>query len=154
MQEKKEPNWYHAGQRPDESKLIEAIMLYDAGWTLKELGKKFNRSKSNMWYWINIFAPEIGHPSMRKKGIRSGKGKAKGQRMTGTITPETTPKTTPQATQPSIFSSKEESSEEKIKRLEKELAEARLARDFYNEMINVAERQFSIDIRKKAGTRQ
>ena len=146
MNLKEEPKWYHGGQRPNESKLIEAVMLYDAGWTLKELGKKFNRSKSNIWNWINIFAPEIGHPPMRKKRIRTGKGKAKAQRMAGIIVPETTPQTT--------SSGKEENPEEKIKRLERELADARLARDFYNEMINVAERQFNINIRKKAGTRQ
>ena len=150
MKQKEEPKWYHDGQRPNESKLIEAVMLYDAGWTLNELGKKFNRSKSNIWSWINIFAPEIGHPSMRKKRMRSGKGKAKAQRITGIKAPERSPEPVPQSTSAST----DESPEEKIKRLEKELADARLARDFYNEMINVAERQFNINIRKKAGTRQ
>ena len=150
MNLKEEPKWYHDGQRPNESKLIEAVMLYDAGWTLKELGKKFNRSKSNIWSWINIFAPEIGHPSMRKKRMRSGKDKAKGRRMSGIIAPETSP----EVTTPSSSASTDETPEEKIKRLEKELADACLARDFYNEMINVAERQFNISIRKKAGTRQ
>ena len=150
MYKQEEPWWYHAGQRPEESKVIETVMLYDAGWTLKELSKKFNRSKSNIWNWINIFAPEIGYPSMRKKRIRSSKGKTKAQRMAGVTAPETTPEVTPRSTS----SSNEESPDEKIKRLEKELADARLARDFYNEMINVAESQFNISIRKKAGTRQ
>ena len=150
MNLKEEPKWYHDGQRPNESKLIEAVMLYDAGWTLNELGKKFNRSKSNIWSWINIFAPEIGHPSMRKKRMRSGNGTAKARRITGIKAPERSPEPVPQSTSAST----DESPEEKIKRLEKELADTRLARDFYNEMINVAERQFNISIRKKAGTRQ
>ena len=40
MKTKEEPEWYHSGQRPDEAKLIEAVKLYDSGWTLAELGKK------------------------------------------------------------------------------------------------------------------
>ena len=87
---------------------------------------------------------------MRKKRIRSGKGRTKAKRMTGMTAPETVPEATPQST----YSGREESAEQKIRRLEKELADARLERDFYDEMINVAERQFNISIRKKAGTRQ
>ena len=78
---------------------------------------------------------------MRKKRTRTGKGKLKAKREAGVISPETTPQAT--------SSSNEESLEGKVKRLERELADATLARDFYNEMINVAERQFNIDIRKK-----
>ena len=47
-----------------------------------------------------------------------------------------------------------ESAEQKIARLEKELREARLRADFYDEMINVAEKKFDIQIRKKAGAKQ
>ena len=145
-----QPRWYHCGQRPDESQIREAVRLYEEGWSQRAIGEKFNRSQSNIWNWINKFAKDLDNPDMSKKRIRSGKGKAKGQRKTGIIAPETAP----EASYHSTSSSKEESSEEKIKRLEKELADARLARDFYNEMINVAERQFNISIRKKAGTRQ
>ena len=150
MDKKEEQWWYHAGQRPLDSIIREAVQLYNEGWTLKELGEKFHRTKSNISVWINKFAKDLDNPDMSKKRIRSGKGKAKGQRKTGIIAPETVPEASSHLTS----SSKEESSEEKIKRLEKELADALLARDFYNEMINVAERQFNISIRKKAGTRQ
>lgn len=47
-----------------------------------------------------------------------------------------------------------ESPLEKIARLEKELQDARLLADLYNEIINVAEKKFDIQIRKKAGTKQ
>ncbi len=47
-----------------------------------------------------------------------------------------------------------ETAEEKIARLEKELEDARLRADLYNEIINVAEQKFGIQIRKKAGTKQ
>ena len=146
----KEQWWYHAGQRPLDSLILEAVQLYKEGWTLEELGAKFNRSRSAMSNWINKFADELDNPSMRKKRIRNGKGKAKAQRIVGITAPETTWESTVQ----SASTDKGETSEQKIKRLEKELADARLARDFYNEMINVAERQFNISIRKKAGTRQ
>ena len=150
MKRKEEPSWYHWGQRPDESQIREAVRLYEEGWSQRQIAKKFNRSQSNIWNWINKFAKDLDNPDMKKKRIRSGKGKAKAQRMTGIMAPETTPESVPQSTP----ASKDESPEEKIKRLERELADARLARDFYDEMINVAERQFNISIRKKAGTRQ
>lgn len=47
-----------------------------------------------------------------------------------------------------------ETPEQKVTRLERELRDARLMRDSYDEMISVAEKQFNISIRKKAGTRQ
>lgn len=47
-----------------------------------------------------------------------------------------------------------ETDSDRISRLERELTEARLERDLYKEMINVAEKRFDIQIRKKAGTRQ
>ena len=128
----------------------EALSLRQQGLTYRQIAEKMGHSKSVIHRQITKFAKDLDNPDMSKKRIRSGKGKAKGQRKTGIIAPETAP----EASYHSTSSSKEESSEEKIKRLEKELAEARLARDFYNEMINVAERQFNISIRKKAGTRQ
>ena len=41
-----------------------------------------------------------------------------------------------------------------ISRLKKELAHESLKSAAFNEMINVAEKQFNISIRKKAGTKQ
>ena len=43
---------------------------------------------------------------------------------------------------------------EKIRQLEKELKHERLRADVYNELINVAEENFKIQIRKKAGAKQ
>ena len=51
-------------------------------------------------------------------------------------------------------SAADETADEKIARLEKELEEARLRADLYDEMINVAEKRFDIQIRKKAGTKR
>ena len=44
--------------------------------------------------------------------------------------------------------------QKKIKALEEELRKAKLARDAYDEMINVAESKFNIPIRKKAGAKR
>ena len=146
MREENEKRWYHRGLRPPESDIREAVRLYEEeGWTLEEIGKKFNRAKSGIHRWITKFAKELDNPAMNKK-IRKSKGSEKPRRLVGISAPETI--------EPKVAGSPSESAEEKIKRLESELAEARLARDFYNEMINVAEKQFNINIRKKAGTRQ
>ena len=145
MIHEKETWWYHRGIRPSDNTIREAVQLYNEGWTYKELGKKFNRSSSNIWTWINKFAKDLDNPVMNKK-IRKNKKMERARRLVGLTAPET-------AQSPSTGSSAE-SAEDKIKRLERELADARMARDFYNEMINVAEKQFNINIRKKAGTRQ
>ena len=47
-----------------------------------------------------------------------------------------------------------ESLKAEISRLKRELDDAVLRADAYNEMINVAEERFSIPTRKKAGARQ
>lgn len=47
-----------------------------------------------------------------------------------------------------------ETLEQKVRRLEQELKQARLRADFYDEMINVAEKKFQIQIRKKAGAKR
>ena len=47
-----------------------------------------------------------------------------------------------------------ESLKAEVARLRKALKEESMRADLYNEIINVAEEQFKIPIRKKAGTRQ
>lgn len=44
--------------------------------------------------------------------------------------------------------------QERLSRLKKELKEARMRADLYEEIINVAEKRFDIQIRKKAGTKR
>ena len=47
-----------------------------------------------------------------------------------------------------------QSLQSEVARLRKALREASMRADLYDEMINVAEKQFNISIRKKAGTKQ
>ena len=131
--------------RPSDNDILEAVRLYNEGWTYKELSEKFNRSKSNIWVWINKFAEDLCNPDMSRKN-RNIKRAERAKRLVGVSAPQTV--------ESQVTDSVTESAEEKIKRLERELAETRLARDFYNEMISVAEKQFNINIRKKAGTGQ
>jgi hypothetical protein len=74
-----------------------------------------------------------------------------------TMKKSSTPKLAVGKTAPEVISSAntpQETAEEKIARLEKELEDANLRADLYNEIINVAEKKFNIQIRKKAGTKQ
>ena len=122
------------------------MSLYDSGWTQQELAQKYCMSQTGISKWITTFAKELENPDMRKKNLKAAKSRNKAKRVVGITVPEKSGS--------ELVADKTESTQEKIERLEKELAEARLARDFYNEMINVAEKQFNISIRKKAGTRQ
>ena len=147
MRQENKEWWYHAGLRPSDEDIREAVRLYeDEGWTLKEIGKKFNRSQSNIHTWITKFAKELDNPEMSKNKLRAIQHRRRAKRIYGVTAPEEIP----------VVENKtgSESLEEKVKRLEEELRKAKLARDFYDEMINVAEKQFNINIRKKAGTRQ
>ena len=150
MKEEKCKKPHRPNFRPLDEEILEAKRLYEEeGWTMREIGEKFDRSQSNISVWINKFAKELDNPDMNKKKLRATRQRERAKRKYGVLAPERTPHPDEQNE-----SQTTESVEQRIKRLEKELADARLARDFYNEMINVAERQFNISIRKKAGTRQ
>lgn len=142
---------WNSHQRPSDEDVLEALRLYKEGWSQKEIGRKFNRAQSGINRWIHEYAPLVVNKDM-KTNDNNGKGEKraaglsaeKPRRVTGAIAPETA----------AVHESKEESLEQKVKRLERELKDAELMRDFYDEMINVAEKQFNVPIRKKAGTRR
>ena len=126
-----------------DEEIQQALYLRKQGLSIRQIGKKLNHGKSVIHRWITIFAENIDKTDMGKNKSRGNK--IKPRRIIGVAAPENVNYST---------DTQSESDKEKIKRLERELAEARLARDFYDEMINVAEKQFNINIRKKAGTRQ
>lgn len=109
--------------------------------SIREIATKTGVSKSVVQRWLSIFAGE-NLPEMKKKTSTP-------KRVTGTHVPQSNIPS-PQKSQVH----KSETSEEKIARLEKELEEARLRADLYDEIINVAEKKFDIQIRKKAGTKR
>ena len=55
---------------------------------------------------------------------------------------------------PEVKSLREQALEEKISKLEKELEAAKLKAEAYNTLIEVAEEELGVDIRKKAGAKQ
>lgn len=147
-------------ERPKDSDVLKAYELYQSGWTLRELGRKYDRSPGSMHRWINKYAMEAVNTDMKKNNGSKGKyehpAASKARRAVGQHAPETiaVPSKQPEAATLSGTQDDPETAEQKIARLERELRDAKLMRDFYNEMINVAEQQFNIPIRKKAGTRR
>lgn len=125
---------------------------------MKEIGKRFDRSQSNIWVWINKFAKELDDPTMSKIRKRSEAKKERARRQCGIKAPEAR---RPEAGVTSgsragadTFALGEAELKARIARLERELEDARLMRDFYDEMINIAERDFNIPIRKKDGAKR
>lgn len=110
-----------------------------SGKGARALSRIFPVPFTTIHHWITNFAEEKDPKVMGKRN--------KAKRVTGQRAPENMP-TGCQA----VFSGETDS--ERISRLERELTEARIERDLYKEMINVAEKRFDIQIRKKAGTRQ
>lgn len=146
---------YHAGVRPPEADIREAVHLYEQeGWTLLELGKKFHRSKSSIHRWINIFAKDLNNGSMNEMKRRE-RHSEKAKRKYGVKAPE---QHLEADTEESSVMGKDQPRQEdllaRIAQLENELRDARLMRDFYDEMINIAEQDFKIPIRKKGGAKQ
>lgn len=113
-----------------------AVNLYRQGYSYRDIAKEIGVAKSAIHRWITIFAEES---HIMKKDDDSPKAR----RAIGKQAPIDAP-----------TKDYMETDSEKIARLEKELKEAKMRADLYNEIINVAEQKFNIQIRKKAGTKQ
>lgn len=159
MREENKEWWYSASVRPEDWQIREAVRLYEEeGWTQKEIGKKFNRAQSAIHRWITKFAKDLDNPKMSNNRKRDKKKRERARRKFGITAPETVPVEYSVASD-SVSSSEVNNSSEKelkarIARLERELEDARLMRDFYDEMINIAEKDFNIPIRKKGGAKR
>lgn len=147
-----DPKFRHWGLRPDKERIREAVRLYEEGWTLKEIGEKFDRSKSNISVWINKFAKELDDPDMGKRRKRNDAKKERARRLCGIKVPEDRPREAGATS--GTAAPGEAELRARIARLERELEDARLMRDFYDEMIDIAERDFNIPIRKKGGAKR
>lgn len=116
----------------------EVLQLRKAGWSYRAIEQKTGISKSLVWRWCSNFAAESTTKDMSRKN-------SKPTRLLATPAPL-------HAEDQQIDS--QETDTQKIARLERELKNAQLKADFYEEMVNVAEKQFNINIRKKAGAKQ
>lgn len=119
----------------------EMVELRNLGYSYREISERTGVPSATVWRRITKFA---GNNMSEMK-----KPKRKPGRMTCTRAPEYKP-SSPAEGSPV----RQETDKEKIARLERELREARMRADLYNEIINVAEKKFDIQIRKKAGTKQ
>ena len=89
-------------------------------------------SKATISNWIRNFASGSSEPIVMKRKTS----------------------TDPETTTAGVESTDIKTLQAEIARLKKELAYESLRADAYNELINVAEKQFNISIRKKAGAKQ
>ena len=112
----------------------QALSLRKQGFTYRAIGAKIGVSKTQVHRWLRNFAVEKRSPMQKKITPK---------RVTGVHAPERSGERVPS-----------ETLEQKVRRLEQELKQARLRADFYDEMINVAEKKFQIQIRKKAGAKR
>lgn len=143
------------GKPVDEALAKEVMMLHEAGWSNVAIGKKVGRHNSNIQRLLkklsngNVISYKSSHKQDKHMKVRRAIGV---QAPEESISPDT-PSTVGSA--PDICCGRDsETLEQKVRRLERELSEARMERDLYNEIINVAEKKFDIQIRKKAGTKQ
>ena len=130
-------------------KMPKARTLYAEGLTVGRIAKVLSMSRTTVYRWIANFAEETEEDMSAKK---------KNKKRSAAITPEER-RMHSQSSQVSTksylsTSAESESAAQKIVRLERELREARLRADLFDEMINVAEKKFDIQIRKKAGAKR
>ena len=159
MRQENKEWWYSAHVRPEDWQIKEAVRLFEQeGWTQKEIGKKFNRAQSAIHRWITKFAEDIDNPDMNAKKKRDQRKRERAMRKFGIPAPEYVPAENSAVTERVSPSEVHDTSENELKariaKLERELEDARLMRDFYNEMINIAEKDFNIAIRKKGGAKR
>lgn len=139
--------------RKKEQYYDEVIRLYfQEGLTGPEICNIIPIHNSNVYRWLDEYDEnEMRNDTEDNKGSKS-KDVIKGKRVFGTTAPESSHARKHVSDKgPSVGT---ETLEQKVRRLERELSEARMERDLYNEIINVAEKKFDIQIRKKAGTKQ
>jgi hypothetical protein len=117
------------------------VALRKQGASIREIAEKTGVAKSAVQRWLSIFAGE-NVPVMKKSQAKQK------NRICGVRAPEH------KVTSPEIVDGGNETLQERLQRLEKELKEARIRADLYEEIINVAEKKFDIQIIKKAGTKQ
>ncbi len=115
--------------------------LYEEGLTCGRIAKILSMNKTTVYRWIAIFAEENKEAMPAKKPNKTTKPVSASKEVKAPSTSTTS-------------TSSAETPEEKIARLERELRVAQLRADFYDEMINVAEAKFDIQIRKKAGAKR
>lgn len=114
-------------------------LYYEQNLSTCEISETLNVREETISFWISIFAngtrslKEYFHMIPSRNSSKKEDSKKSARKVSCTS---------------------EADSASKIARLERELHDARLRLDFYDEMINVAESRFKISIRKKPGAKR
>ena len=106
------------------------VEMHQKGCTTGTISKRFNLDQGTILRWIRNFAAENNPNALTMKSAEVTDSKM------------------------SEYPDDVKKLKEKIRQLEKELKHERLRADVYDELINVAEENFRIQIRKKAGAKQ
>lgn len=121
-------------------------LYYEEHLGCRKIAQIFSLSKSTISNWIRNFATE----NPQNELVMKRQGKVTMQQELSSAEPQ---KATGSPATGLSESSDVTALQAEIKRLKKALAQESLRADVYDEMINVAEQQFGISIRKKAGTK-
>lgn len=125
---------------------LHVLELRQQGLSTRQIAEKSGVAKSVVQRWLITFAGE-NPAAMSQYNKRP-------RRVIERRAPEVVESSAQNTSSPNVESAKAETDTEKIARLERELRDANMRADLYNEIINVAEKKFDIQIRKKAGTKQ
>ena len=128
--------------KPTREHYESVVALRSQGASIREIAEKTGVAKSAVHRWLSIFAGE-NVPVMKKSQTKHK------NRICGVRPPEHNTVTTTE-----VAEEGSKTLQERLSRLKKELKEARMRADLYEEIINVAEKRFDIQIRKKAGTKR
>jgi transposase-like protein len=115
-------------------------MYFEDELPITQISKKLSISRMSIYRWIRIFADGKRIESMQK--MRKSSPKAT----------EVKKETCQEGSSES--SMKSENAQTEIARLKRELYEAQVRAEAYDEMINIAEERFKISIRKKSGAKR
>lgn len=132
-----------------------AIALKKEGYSYRAIEKITGVSRTTINNYVRKFVDPISYEEMnrhiRVKNIRNAASK-EGKTIDNSARERALHKELSKENIVNINT--RESDAQKIAQLEKELAMMKLKADLYNEIINVAEKQFNIKLLKKAGAKQ
>lgn len=113
----------------------QALKLYQEGFSYRRISQIIPVGKSTIAKWIANFAEDLS-PAKVTYGMKRINSPS------------------PEVVETPSSSNDVQSLQEELQRLRAELLNAEIKAEAYNELINVAEAKFGIQIRKKAGAKQ
>lgn len=132
----------------------EVVTMYiESDESLRTLSTNLGVPNTTIWRWIVNFAEENPADTRLMDKIRS-KSNNYGPKKQADGVEEIRPKEVVVSQPRTTYDTSSLSAEEELRLLKIQLLKERLRADAYEEMINVAESKFNINIRKKAGAKQ